>query len=163
MVDNPREKIIATLNEYGIPFEIHDHEPIQTVLEGQKIAEEIGSLCCKSLLVKNKNRFFLFVLESHKRFNSKEAARFLGTGHLSFASQEDLGQLMETFPGAVSLLGLIFDEDQRVELILDPEVLEAEYIDCHPNSNDCSLKISQEALKRLLMVLQRTYRLFECN
>ena len=133
MVDNPREKIIATLNEYGIPFEIHDHEPIQTVLEGQK------------------------------RFNSKEAARFLGTGHLSFASQEDLGQLMETFPGAVSLLGLIFDEDQRVELILDPEVLEAEYIDCHPNSNDCSLKISQEALKRLLTVLQRTYRLFKCN
>lgn len=161
MHEEPRALICNFLNDNHIDYEVHDHQPILTVEEGQKIAESIGSMCCKSLLVKGKKQFFLFVLESHKRFNSKEASSFLGTGHLSFASREDLQHLMNTFPGAVSLLGLIFDKERKIELIIDQDVLKADYIDCHPNCNDCSLKISQESLKKILSSLQRSYRVIE--
>ena len=41
----------AKLKELDIPYERHDHEPIMTVAEGQKIAEKLGSHCMKNLFL----------------------------------------------------------------------------------------------------------------
>ena len=49
---------------------------------------------------------------------------------------------MHTFPGAVSLLGLIFDQNKEISLYIDSRILNAEHIDCHPCTNDRSLILS---------------------
>ncbi len=142
-----------------MPCQIPDHSPILTVEEGRKIAAGLSSLCCKSLLVKNKKKFFLIVLESNKRFDSKAVAKQIGCGHLLFASAEDLRNKLNTFAGAVSLLGLLFNEEKDVQLIFDEDVLKAEYIDCHPCINDCSLKMSvADIIGKLLPQLGIEYK-----
>lgn len=159
MTIDPKQEVLRRLEELDIPFQVHDHPPIWTVEEGRKIAAEISSLCCKSLLVKNKKKFFLIVLESNKRFDSKAAAKQIGCGHLSFASEEDLQSKMNTFAGAVSLLGLLFNAEKDVQLVFDEEVLKAEDIDCHPCTNDCSLKLRvADILEKLLPKLAIDYK-----
>lgn len=153
---NNQEKVLNWLDSNSITYTVHHHEPILTVEEGQKIAQQIGSLCCKSLLVKNKKRYFLIVLESHKRFNSKEVAKKLESGHLSFASAEDLSLLMGTFPGAVSTLGLIFDIQNQISVVIDRDILKSDYVDCHPCTNDCSLKMStKDLLEKVVPTLHK--------
>lgn len=162
MNTTPKEEVLAKLEAFKVSYEVHDHEPIYTVEEGRKIAAELGSLCCKSLLVKNKKKFFLIVLESNKRFDSKAAAKQIGCGHLSFASAEDLQNKLKTFAGAVSLLGLLFNEEKDVQLVLDKDVLQADAIDCHPCTNDCSLKMKvSDILNQLLPQLEVEYQTIE--
>ena len=119
------------------------------------VAAEIGSFPPGVkrffLLVKNKKQFFLFVIPGEERFNAKQAAAFLKSSHLSFASPEDLSRLMHTFPGAVSLLGLIFDQNKEISLYIDSIILNAEHIDCHPCTNDRSLILSvKDVLEKFL-------------
>ena len=154
MASESKQTVLNWLNNNHINYEEHNHQPIFTVEEGQKIAADIGSFCCKSLLVKNKKTFFLVVLDSKKKFSSKYAAKALQTGHLSFASADDLAKLLGTFAGAVSLLGLIFDKDKMVSLVLDEDILSKNYIDCHPCTNDCSLKLKvTDVLEKVLPAL----------
>ena len=66
--------------------------------------------------------------------------------------------LLNTFSGAVSVLGLLYDQDRRVELLIDRDVIDAPYIDCHPCTNDCSLKLAtRDLLERFLTGLGRTW------
>ena len=135
---------------------------IRACEEGLKIAKEFGSTCCKTLLVKNKKQFFLFVIPGEERFNAKQAAAFLKSSHLSFASPEDLSRLMHTFPGAVSLLGLIFDQNKEISLYIDSRILNAEHIDCHPCTNDRSLILSvKDVLEKFLPSLGVSYFEFQ--
>lgn len=103
-------------------------------------------------------RFFLFIIPGNNRFDSKSAAAYLNSGHLSFASSEDLKELMNTFPGAVSLLGLVYDKNHRIEVFIDESLLKAERIDCHPCRNDMSLVLSMnELLKKFFPSLGISY------
>ena len=104
------QAVEAKLKELDIPYERHDHEPIMTVAEGQKIAEKLGSHCMKNLfLCAKKKTYYLLLLPAEKSFSSKELTRQLQCGHLSFGSPEKMAELLKTYPGAVTALGLMFD------------------------------------------------------
>lgn len=161
-MDNTTQEVEDFLRTHNIPFKALNHLPITTCKEGLKIAKEFGSTCCKTLLVKNKKQFFLFVIPGEERFNAKQAAAFLKSSHLSFASPEDLSRLMHTFPGAVSLLGLIFDQNKEISLYIDSRILNAEDIDCHPCTNDRSLILSvKDVLEKFLPSLGVSYFEFQ--
>ena len=50
-------------------------------------------------------------------------------------------EYLDITPGAVSVLGLINDKQNRVRLLVDKDILSDEYIGCHPCVNTTSLKI----------------------
>jgi len=62
-----------------------------------------------------------------------------------------VGNILCTYPGAISILGLIYDNENKVHLLIDKEILEATYIGCHPCVNTCSLKIKLEDILKLLL------------
>lgn len=139
--------VLAFLEEHGIAFEKLEYPPITTVAEGEAISAKLGAFCCKCLLMKNrKGSLFLFMIPGSKRFKSGAAAKALGSGHLSFADEEDLASALHTFPGAVSPLGLIFDEEKKVTFVMDEEAFAAPFLDAHPCDNGCSVKFSREDL-----------------
>ena len=71
-MDNTTQEVEDFLRTHNIPFKALNHLPITTCEEGLKIAKEFGSTCCKTLLVKNKKQFFLFVIPGEERFNAKD-------------------------------------------------------------------------------------------
>lgn len=48
---------------------------------------------------------------------------------------------MDITPGSVSILGLMNDIGNNVQLLVDKDVVKDEYIGCHPCINTSSLKI----------------------
>ena len=48
---------------------------------------------------------------------------------------------LDILPGAVSVMGLMNDEDRRVRLLIDADVLKEEYVGCHPCINTSSLRL----------------------
>ena len=77
-----------------------------------------------------------------KRFVSKEVSKKLSSSRLSFASDDKLYELLKIEPGSVSIMGLIHDNDNKVNLVIDSELLEKQYFCCHPCKNTTTLKFS---------------------
>ena len=77
---------------------------------------------------------------------TKDFSKLVGTSRLSFASSEDLAEILDLTPGSVSIMGLINDKEKRVHLAIDKDVLIPDFIGCHPCINTSSLKIKKADL-----------------
>ena len=145
-------KIYAALDKLGIAYQSLHHRAIMTMEEGAEIAQKLGCTSCKSLFLTNKQQeYFMLLLPANKKLKRKELAGQIGSSHLSFASEKAMENLLCTFPGAVSILGLIYDKENKVQLLIDKEILESTYIGCHPCVNTCSLKIRLEDILKILL------------
>ena len=101
--------IFELLSRLGIGYEKLEHSPIITMKEGSEIAYKLGSTSCKNLFLCNKRQeYFMLMLPADKKLSAKNVARQIGSPHLSFASAEDMERLLHTYPGAVSVLSLIY-------------------------------------------------------
>lgn len=81
-----------------------------------------------------------------KPFKTKDLSAQIGSARLSFADETYMERFMDLTPGSVTVLGLMNDREHRVRLLIDREVLEAEYVGCHPCINTSSLRIRTEDL-----------------
>jgi Ala-tRNA(Pro) deacylase len=100
---------------------------------------------------RQKTEFYLLLMPPHKPFKTKDLSRQIGSARLSFASEEDLWELLRVTPGSATLLGLMNDTDHRVRLLIDRPVAEAEYISCHPCICSSSLKLRTRDVLDILL------------
>lgn len=108
----------------------------------------LGALICKNLFLCNRQRtqFYLLMMPGDKPFKTKELSSQLGCARLSFAGPEDMERYLDITPGSVSILGLMNDNENHVQLLVDEDVLADGYVGCHPCINTSSLKISSKDL-----------------
>lgn len=141
------EKEIRTydkLDELGIAYERVDHEAAETMEECEAIDEALApAAICKNLFLCNaqKTKFYLLMIRGDKKFKTKEISHQIQSPRLSFASPEYMEQLLDITPGSVSVMGLMNDKENRVQLLVDEDVLHAEYVGCHPCINTSSMRI----------------------
>lgn len=151
-MENIKEYIFNVLHSLGISYESVSHSPIMTVAEGKDIAKSLGVTSCKNLFLVNKQKeYFLYLLPGDKKLCAKSLAEQIGSSHLSFASREEMERLLRTSPGAVSILGLINDKENRVQLLIDEDVMHMDYISCHPCINTCSLRIKMADITNIFL------------
>ena len=132
------------LDRLNIPFERVDHEAAFTMEACIEIDRVLApAVICKNLFLCNsqKTDFYLLMLREDKRFKTKEVSSQLGTSRLSFAPEEYMEQFLNITPGAVSVMGLMNDTENRVRLIIDEDVLNAEWLGCHPCVNTSSIRL----------------------
>ena len=145
------EKEIRTydfLDGLGVAYDRVDHEPLMTMEACQEADQVLGAAICKNLFLctANKKNFYLVMLLGEKRFVTKDVSRKIGTSRLSFASEEYMEEFLDITPGSVSVLGLRNDRDHRVQLVIDADVLKAEYVGCHPCINTSSIRFTTKDL-----------------
>ena len=64
----------------------------------------------------------------YKIKNSKELARLINCINLNnMISEEEMEEYLDILPGSVSVLGLMNDKEHQVQLLVDEDVLNAEY------------------------------------
>ncbi len=141
------EKEIKTydfLDALGIEYFAVDHERTDTMEACAEIDGLLGVEMCKNLFLCNRQKtdFYLLMMPGSKPFKTKELSSQLGVSRLSFASPEDMERLLGVTPGSVSVMGLMNDTEKRVTLLVDSEILNSEFIGCHPCVNTASLKIT---------------------
>ena len=152
-MENNIKCVCDYLEKTDIKYEICHHDPAFTIDECRKIEEIIDGRICKNLLLTTTTGSvcFLLMLPGEKKFVTKDVSKKLGTSRLSFASAEKMAELLNTQPGSLSVTSLIFDEEKKVRLAIDSDVLKEEYICCHPSDNTATLRIkTQDLTERLL-------------
>ena len=141
------EKEIRTyelLDGLGIPYERVDHEPAETMEACAEIDKALApAVICKNLFLCNsqKTAFYLLMIRGDKKFKTKEISSQINSSRLSFADEEFMEEFLDITPGSVSVMGLMNDGENRVRLLVDEDVLNAEYLGCHPCINTSSLRI----------------------
>ena len=86
------------------------------------------------------------MLPGEKIFHTKDLSKQIGSARLSFAEPEYMEQYLNIQPGAVSVMGLMNDHENHVQLLIDQELMEEPWVGCHPCVNTSSLKLSMEDL-----------------
>ncbi len=136
-------RVYDLLDELGIEYSRVDHEPVTTMEACQDIDRALGMLMCKNLFLCNrqKTRFYLLLMPGDKKFKTKELSNQINSARLSFAEAEDMLKYLDIEPGAVSVMGLMNDQNHEVQLLVDEDVRADEYLGCHPCVCTSSLKI----------------------
>ena len=131
------------LDRLGISYERVDHEAAETMEICAEIDRVLGALICKNLFLCNRQGtvFYLLMMPGDKPFRTKELSAQIGSARLSFASAEKMEEYLNIRPGAVSVMGLMNDTENNVQLLIDEDVLKDEWLGCHPCVNTSSLKL----------------------
>ncbi len=155
-----RAESLRFLEGQGIPYQLLEHEPVLTIaqcLEHPEIAAPGGTMP-RNLFICNRQQkdFYLLLLPPLAPIRTAAVSKLLSVSRLSFAPDSLLPVLLGLEAGAVSPLGLMFDGERKVTLVLDRALMEYENLWFHPCVNTASVRIStQDFLNRFLPSLGR--------
>lgn len=155
------EAVYDKLEELGIEFARVDHDHADTMEDCLKIESILGAKICKNLFLCNRQQteFYLLMMPGDKVFKTKELSHQIGSARLSFAKEEQMMEFLEIHPGAVSIMGLMNDTENHVQLLVDEDVLKGEYVGCHPCVNTSSLKLrTADVFGKYLEAVHHDYR-----
>ena len=153
-------KVYDALDELGIPFTRVDHEAIYTIEGCNQVDKLLQIPLCKNLFLCNsqKTKFYLLMMPGDKRFVTKEFCRQIESPRLSFAPEEFMLEFLDITPGSVSVMGLLNDRENHVQLVIDKDVLKEEYLGCHPCINTSSIRIPmKDLLEKFLPYVEHEY------
>lgn len=158
----PREvRTYDYLDNLGIEYMRTDHERADNMEACNKIDAVLGVIICKNLFLCNRQKtaFYLLMMPGDKKFKTKELSAQINSARLSFAEPEDMLKYLDIEPGAVSIMGLMNDKDKKVKLLIDEDVLEGEFIGCHPCVCTSSLKIgTKDIIAKFLPATGHDYK-----
>ena len=104
------------------------------------------------------------MMPGDKPFKTKELSAQIGSSRLSFAPAEKMVEYLGLFPGSVSVMGLMNDNEQRVQLLVDQDLFRDEYIGCHPCVNTSSLKLRRaDIFETFLPAVKHNYLTVELH
>ena len=137
-------RVYELLDGLGVEYHRVDHEEAMTMEACAAIDEALGATICKNLMLCNRQKtaFYLLMLPGGKVFRTSDLSKKIGSSRLSFAPGEYMEEYLDITPGSLSILGLMNDRENRVQLLIDEDVLKGEYIGCHPCINTSSLRIA---------------------
>lgn len=153
------QKTYEVLDSLHIPYQYIDHPAMATIADCMEVDKILGIEICKNLFLCNeqKTKFYLLLLPGNKKFKTKELSKALGISRLSFASPELMQEHLSLTPGSVTIMGLIHDTKQTVQLVIDREVMQHEYFACHPCINTSSIRLKTEDIRTVFLpALHRT-------
>lgn len=148
------------LDALNIPYQRTDHPQADTMEACNEIDACLGVVICKNLFLCNrqKTNYYLLMMPGDKPFKTKELSHQLGIARLSFASAEDMEKYLDITPGSVSIMGLMNDPENHVQLLIDEDVLKGEQLGCHPCINTSSLKLkTADVIEKFLPAVHHDY------
>lgn len=141
--EEPEKSCLSYLDTLGIAYEGLTHEKADTIEQCQKLEESLGAKIAKNLFLCNsqKTAFYLLIMPGDKIFKTKYLSKQINSARLSFADAESMEKYLGVKPGSVSVLGLKNDKENKVQLIIDKDLTELEYVGFHPCLNTSTLKL----------------------
>ena len=149
------------LDNLAIPYQRIDHEEANTMEACAAIDEALQATICKNLLLCNRQctQFYLLMIVGDKVFKTSQLSTQIGSSRLSFAGPEYMEKYLDITPGSVSVLGLMNDKENMVQLLIDEDVLKGEYFGCHPCINTSSLRLKTSDLtEKIIPAMGHDYR-----
>lgn len=155
-------RVYDLLDRLQIEYQRVDHEEANTMEACRAIDEVLApAVICKNLFLTNsaKTEYYLLMICANKKFKTAEVSKQIGSSRLSFGDAEKMLEFLDITPGSVSVMGLMNDYNHQVNLLVDEDVLKAEYFGCHPCVNTSSLKLkTKDVFEKILPELGHEYQ-----
>ena len=148
-----KQEIYDFIKSRDIWHEITEHEAVFNMEELSKIEVLYPEYDAKNLFVRDdkKRNYYLITIKGKKRIDLKEFQKKNNTRNLSFASTNDLMNIMGLKPGAVTPLGLLNDKELKVKFYIDKECMKDKHIiGVHPNDNTATIWLKVEDLIEII-------------
>ena len=159
-----KKAIYELLEQKGIWHEITEHMAVFNMEEVAQIELPYPEAEAKNLFIRDdkKRNFYLITVRGNKRVDLKKFKQEHGTRSLQFASAEMLMDMMGLIPGAVTPMGLLNDEECRIQWFLDREFLDTDgLMGVHPNDNAATVWIKAADLVELIKEHGNTVNIVE--
>jgi len=132
------------LDKLNVPYQRIDHEEANTMEACAAIDETLNATICKNLLLCNRQctAFYLLMIPGEKHFKTSVFSKLIGSSRLSFADPKYMEEYLDITPGSLSVLGLMNDRENHVQLVIDQDILKGDFFGCHPCINTSSLRLS---------------------
>lgn len=145
-----KRETLAYLTAQGIAYEVTEHPAVYNMEEAARVALPYPEADAKNLFVRDdkKRHYYMITVRGDKRVDLKAFRKQYGLRSLSFASPDELMEILGLVPGAVTPLGLLNDQERKVELYLDTEFTGR--IGVHPNDNTATVWMDTQDLVSLL-------------
>ncbi len=136
------------LDSLQIEYDRIDHEVAMTMEACEEIDRVLEATICKNLFLCNRQEtnFYLLMMPGDKKFLTRILSKALGVARLSFANETYMEKFLDITPGSVSVLGLMNDKENKVQLVIDEDILKGEYVGCHPCINTSSIRLKTSDL-----------------
>ena len=146
-------RVYDFLDGLGETYQRVDHEAAMTMEDCGEVDKVLDAAICKNLLLCNRQctHFYLLMVCGDKPFKTSEFSKQIGSSRLSFAKPEYMEEFLDITPGSLSVLGLMNDRENRVELMSDRELRDSEYFGCHPCINTSSLRLRTKDLLEVII------------
>lgn len=165
----PKEiRVYDLLDSLGIEYWRADHPDAHadTMEACKEIDAVLQATVVKNLFLTNRQhtQYYLLMMPGEKVFKTKEISSQIQSARLSFGTPEEMEKYLDCTPGSSSVMGLMNDPENHVQLIVDRDILDGEFIGCHPCINTSSLKIRTKdifetflhAVKHRMMIVKLT-------
>ena len=139
--------VLQHLDTLQIPYALYEHPAAFTMEECYALPFAGPDVTfCKNLLLCNRQQtaFYLLVISPDSHFRTAELSHELGVSRLSFAPEDALPRLLGLEKGAVSPLGLWFDQERQVRLLFERAIRKPGKIAFHPCDNTATVVFEQE-------------------
>lgn len=149
-----KQEIFDFVDSLGIWHEVTEHEAVFSMEEAISVELPYPDRDAKNLFVRDdkKRNYYLITVCGPKRVQLKEFQKAHGTRRLSFASAEDLKEMLDVLPGSVSPLGLLNNDACNVKLFLDEEFVSGSgIIGIHPNENTATIWLKADDLMQMIV------------
>jgi Ala-tRNA(Pro) deacylase len=145
------EDLFARLSELGIETETVRHPAVFTVEESKALRGDLPGGHTKNLFLKDKKgALWLVVALEDRAVDMKDLRRRIGSAQLSFGRPELLKEVLGIEPGSVTPFAVINDTEQRVNVVLDAEMMAFPALNFHPLTNTATTTVTPEGLAAFL-------------
>ena len=137
-----KQEIYDFIKSKNIWYEITEHKAVYNMEELKELDIPYPEYDAKNLFVRDdkKKNYYLITLKGSKKIDLKKFRIKNNTRPLSFASEEDLSNIMKLKAGSVSPFGLLNDEKNRVQFYIDKNFMnDQRIIGIHPNDNTATV------------------------
>ena len=153
--------LLGILREKNIDFQVHEHKPLYTVEDSEKLRGKIDGSHTKNLFLKNKkNEFFLFTCNERAKIDLKQFSKSINAKNLSFANENYLEKYLGIKPGSVSPYALLNDKKNNVSFYLDENLEKSEKINFHPLINDTTITMKTSDFINFILENKKRINIF---
>lgn len=101
----------------------------------------------------------MIVVSDQKQVDLKELKELYELKKLEFVSSEDMEEILHTEPGNVSLFNLQYDQENKLEVLFDEELLYEKQLAFHPLYNGMSLFLKPEEALKFVNSIEHSYKI----
>jgi len=141
----PYERIIDLLDNSGAEYRTFEHEPVRTSEQAAQVRGTSLAQGAKALVLECGDGLVMAVISASKRVDFKRIKAALGEKRVQMASADRVLEATGAEPGGVPPFGNLFN----LRVILDPALLEHEWIDFNAGERTRSIEMRAEDYLRL--------------